>query len=172
MTTRSLALRSLSAVLACMALMVGTSWAAGSSVKLTADNTFQSASVSVAAGDTVNFVWEGGFHDVTFADGVGSGAPVGDVGTTYSRTFDTAGSFAYVCTIHQAMGMVGTVTVAAAGAPSAGTTPAATGGAAETGGAAGALPFTGPEASLLPILGAAMAAGGAMMLLRLRRSTG
>jgi len=172
MTTRSLALRSLMAVLACMTLMVGTAWAANNSVRLTADNTFQSSAVSVDVGETVDFTWDGGFHDVTFADGVSSGAPVGDVGTIFSRTFDAAGSYAYVCTIHEAMGMIGTVTVAAAASGGGAGAAAGSGGGAGAGGSTGALPFTGPEESLLPVLGATLALGGALMLLRLRRPTG
>jgi plastocyanin len=48
----------------------------------------------------------------------------------YSLTFDKAGAYEYVCTLHDGMGMVGTITVVAQGAP---TTLPVTGGSAPFG---------------------------------------
>lgn len=128
--------------------------AATSTVTLTADNIFKPGTISVATGDVVKFVWDGGFHDVTFADGQKSGAPVGDVGATFSRTFSAAGTFAYVCSVHEALGMKGAITVGAAGAT--GTTGSQN------------LPLTGPEDSLIPIAGALLALAGVVMFKRAR----
>lgn len=141
--------------------LAGTVLAATKTVKLTVDNQFTPASTTVAVGDTVEFVWDGGFHDVSFADGVNSGTPVGDVGTKYSRTFNEAGTFAYVCTVHEALGMKGTVTVTAAGGG---------GGGSAGGGGSQALPLTGPEDSILPLAGLLLALVGAVVFVRTLRS--
>ena len=69
MKTRLLRLAALMAVLAGTMLVVGPAWAATKNVKLTADNKFQPGTLSVEVGDSVEFTWEGGFHDVRFADG-------------------------------------------------------------------------------------------------------
>ena len=146
--------------------------AADSTVNLTATNQFEPANVTVAVGDTVTFVWQGGFHDVTFADGVSSGAPVGIDGTTYARTFDAPGSYGYVCTVHESGGMVGTVVVEGAAAatttaPAAGATTIAGGGGS---GGDNGMPYTGPERSLLPLLGIGLMAGGLALRVRLRKA--
>lgn len=163
-------------------LMAAPALAADTNVNLTASNTFDSAAVTVSEGDSVTFTWQGGFHDVTFADGVNSGTPVGIDGTTWSRTFDAAGSYAFVCTVHESAGMVGTVTVEAEStggtattttAPASGsattTAPAASGGSSGSSGASG-VPFTGPEDSILPLLGAGLAIGGLALHFRFRRT--
>ena len=71
---------------------------------------FTPPALSVAAGTTVTFTFEGVTHNVTF-DNV-SGAPA-NIDATYSasvaRMFVTKGTFPYQCTIHS--GMTGTVTV-------------------------------------------------------------
>lgn len=132
--------------------------AATQKVTLTADNQFLSSSVSIATGDAVQFVWNGGFHDVVFSDGETSGAPVGDVGATYSRTFSAAGTYPFVCTVHEALGMKGTITVAAGGS-----------GGNDTNSGSQTLPFTGPEDTLLPILGGIMLLSGVVMFVRVRK---
>jgi plastocyanin len=84
-----------------------------------AGNNFSPASVSIQAGDTVEWSWVGSGHSTT--SGV-PGAPNGvwDSGVhvsgfTFSHTFPAAGSFSYFCTPHGACcGMVGTVNVGAA----------------------------------------------------------
>lgn len=72
------------------------------------DNAFDPAEIQVSAGTSVD--WENtgdATHTVTFDDGDDSGDL--NSGATYSRTFDDAGEFAYVCSIHPQM--TGTVTV-------------------------------------------------------------
>ena len=74
------------------------------------NNFFTPTSFSVAPGGTVTWAWNsnGTVHNVTFDDGETSG----DQGTgQYQRTFATAGSYAYHCTIHGAKLMSGTITV-------------------------------------------------------------
>jgi plastocyanin len=104
------------AVVAGSVLLAGPSLAANTNVDLTASNQFDQANVTVSQGDTVTFTWRGGFHDVVFSDGVSSGTPVGIDGTTFSRTFDAAGTYGYICTVHESAGMVGSVIVEAAAA--------------------------------------------------------
>lgn len=157
--------------------------AATTNVNLTSTNQFDQSTVNVSEGDTVTFTWQGGFHDVVFADGVSSGTPVGIDGTTFSRTFDVAGTYDYVCSVHESVGMVGTVvvegaaatttvgaatdTTAAPAAESTQTT-AAPSAAPQSGSSATTQPFTGPEQSWLPMFGVALAAGGIAIRYRLR----
>lgn len=73
-----------------------------------ADNSFTPSATTVARGTTVTWTWGGRFqHNVTFDDGTAS---TSQTAGTYTRTFATAGTFPYHCTIHGA-GMSGTVTV-------------------------------------------------------------
>ncbi len=163
-------------------MLAAPSFAADTSVNLTATNQFEQAAITVDTGDTVTFNWKGGFHDVIFADGVSSGTPVGVVGTIFLRTFDTAGTYSYICSLHESTGMKGTVTVQAAAtattaaattttAPSGGT--AATTTTAPSGGTSPVVsqPFTGPEDSMLPIAGMVLVLGGFGLWLRLRRTS-
>ncbi|HEV3376533.1 MAG TPA: plastocyanin/azurin family copper-binding protein [Thermoleophilaceae bacterium] len=71
---------------------------------------FNPAEVSVGVGDTVTWTNnESVAHDVT-ADSFSSGEPGGMMsGDTFEHTFEEAGTFEYVCTVHP--GMEGTVTV-------------------------------------------------------------
>jgi plastocyanin len=72
------------------------------------DFAFAPDAVEVPAGTTVTWTQSGASrHTVDFADGEESGdlAP----GATFARTFDTAGSFTYVCFFHPSM--TGSVTV-------------------------------------------------------------
>jgi plastocyanin len=78
------------------------------------NNFFNPASFSAATNTTVTWTWSsnGVEHNVTFDDGAhsdtqGSGQ--------YQRTFTTAGSYPYHCTIHGAKLMSGTITVSASG---------------------------------------------------------
>ena len=63
----------------------------------------------MTAGTEVTWTWADGSvqHNVTFADGPASTTKSSG---TYARTFDVAGSFPYLCTIHGAS-MSGTVVV-------------------------------------------------------------
>jgi plastocyanin len=74
------------------------------------DITFQPGEVTVGVGDTVTWTNNDSVdHDVT-ADGFSSGEPGGMApGDTFEHTFDEAGTFDYVCTVHP--GMEGTVVV-------------------------------------------------------------
>jgi plastocyanin len=78
-------------------------------------NRFEPANVTVAVGTTVTWTWVAGFHDVTSSGSPafpGSGAPV-SAPTTFSHTFDTAGTYLYFCSIHGSPsgGMRGTIVV-------------------------------------------------------------
>jgi plastocyanin len=77
-----------------------------------ANNLFDPASLNLSANGTITWVWSSGGveHNVTFQDGPTSGNRSSG---SYQRTFPTAGSYPYVCTIHGAQGMSGVVTVAA-----------------------------------------------------------
>ena len=82
------------------------------------NNAFSPAATTVTAGTTVVWAWNsctgdpyGGnqlcaSHNVTFDDGSTSSATM-DQGT-FSKSFPTAGTFTYHCTVHP---MTGTVTV-------------------------------------------------------------
>jgi plastocyanin len=71
---------------------------------------FNPAEVTVGVGDTVTWTNNDSVaHDVT-ADSFSSGEPGGmDPGATFEHTFEEAGTFDYVCTVHP--GMEGTVVV-------------------------------------------------------------
>ena len=71
---------------------------------------FDPETVTVAVGDTVTWVNNDTVgHDVT-ADDFSSGDPGAmDNGATFEHTFDAAGTFDYVCTVHP--GMEGSVQV-------------------------------------------------------------
>ena len=71
---------------------------------------FQPAEVTVSTGDTVTWTNNDSVgHDVT-ADSFSSGDPGAiEGGDTFEHTFDEAGTFDYVCTVHP--GMEGTVVV-------------------------------------------------------------
>ncbi len=69
---------------------------------------FQPQAIQVTVGSTVTWTWDSNavVHNVTFPDGSGSG----DLGAsaTFSKTFNSAGTFTYTCTIH---GMSGSIVV-------------------------------------------------------------
>jgi plastocyanin len=80
----------------------------GNTVAVT-NNSFSPTPIAVAVNGTVTWQWNSGgvAHNVTFNEG----APSGNLTSgSFSRTFQTAGSFPYVCTIH-APGMAGVVNV-------------------------------------------------------------
>ena len=69
---------------------------------------FSPDSVEIKVGETVTWTNEdAAAHTVTGDGGVDSGQLA--TGQTYSKTFDTAGTYAYHCSIHPAM--TGTVVV-------------------------------------------------------------
>jgi len=73
------------------------------------NNLFDPAALSVQVNSTVTWVWNssGVEHNITFQDGVTSGNLSSG---SFPRTFATAGSYPYVCTIYGAA-MSGVVTV-------------------------------------------------------------
>jgi len=80
-------------------------------VAMTASETFSPSSVTIVRTGTVTWTNGAGIaHNVTFGLTAGSPANVPDFTTgSASRTFPTAGTFPYQCTIHP--GMTGQVSV-------------------------------------------------------------
>lgn len=90
-----------------------SSGADAAAVTASAGNQFTPPNVAIRTGGTVTWTFESVLHNVTF--GGTAGAPTNIANTassTVSRTFNSAGSFTYDCTLHP--GMRGTVTVATA----------------------------------------------------------
>lgn len=73
------------------------------------DDFFTPVNAQVPVGTTVTWTWAGDAttHNVTFADGVSSGDK--NANSVYSRTFSSAGTFSYRCTLHP--GMTGSIVV-------------------------------------------------------------
>lgn len=73
-----------------------------------------SVDLTIAPGDTVIWTWTSPNHDVTSAAGstetFGSGFLAAN-GSTFSHTFTLVGANPYLCTIHGANSMSGTITV-------------------------------------------------------------
>ncbi|HUG47693.1 MAG TPA: cupredoxin domain-containing protein [Candidatus Limnocylindria bacterium] len=82
---------------------------AGGAAVTILDFSFQPQSLEVSAGTEVTWTHQGAApHTVTFDEGESSGAL--ETGGVFRRTFESAGSFDYICAIHPAMR--GTITVA------------------------------------------------------------
>jgi len=90
--------------------------------------TFSPADITIEVGDTIRWVWAGGFHNVesgvdSIHDGnFRSGDATSELGTTYEVLFDAAfllahpisgSTYPYYCVVHESYGMVGSVTVEA-----------------------------------------------------------
>lgn len=79
-------------------------------VNATATNSFTPATIDIAVNGTVNWIFAGVTHNVTFS---GSGPTGGNISNTsnatVSRAFSVAGTFNYQCTLHG--GMTGQVIV-------------------------------------------------------------
>ncbi|MBI5867555.1 MAG: T9SS type A sorting domain-containing protein [candidate division Zixibacteria bacterium] len=77
---------------------------------------FNPSSPTIQRGDTVKWVWSAGFHTTTSGTRGTAGAgslwnePIDPSNLTYSRVFNSDGSFPYFCDFH--LGMSGTITVA------------------------------------------------------------
>jgi plastocyanin len=75
------------------------------------DDVFNPETSTVSAGATVTWTWNGSNdHNVTWDGGTPAASPTQSSGT-YSRTFPTAGTFDYHCTVHGAAAMSGSVVV-------------------------------------------------------------
>ncbi|HEX3528526.1 MAG TPA: Calx-beta domain-containing protein [Thermoanaerobaculia bacterium] len=88
---------------------------------------YNPSSLTIAAGDSVTWVNDGGMHNVTADDNSfrcaagcdgagGSGDPSTDSWSA-TRTFSTAGTIGYHCEVHGPLGMRGTITVQGAPPP-------------------------------------------------------
>jgi plastocyanin len=80
---------------------------------------FAPADITIAVGDTVNFVWSSGFHTVTNGTGANDGnvgslfdASLDSLNPTFSHTFTSAGDVPYFCRPHEIFAMAGIVHVA------------------------------------------------------------
>ena len=74
---------------------------------------FEPADLTFNAGDTVDFtlIGEAAFHTFTVDDlGIDLDVDAGDT-VSLQFTFDTPGTYTLICVPHQALGMVGTITV-------------------------------------------------------------
>jgi halocyanin-like protein len=74
---------------------------------------FGPAAVAVSSGTTVTWEWtgEGGQHNVSGSDGDFESDTVGEEGHTFEHTFEESGTYTYVCTPHEAVGMKGAIYV-------------------------------------------------------------
>lgn len=82
------------------------------------DFEFTPPTISITAGDTVEWSFSGNIHTVTSVSGSELDSGDRNPGDTFSHTFATAGEYRYYCEIHgdagSFSGMVGTVNVTAA----------------------------------------------------------
>ena len=83
---------------------------------------YEPATVYVAPGDTVSFVWESDNHNVVVESQPEEGGweghePLENTGFEYEHTFETTGTYSYFCQPHQTAGMVGEVIVNESGQP-------------------------------------------------------
>jgi plastocyanin len=85
------------------------SFTAGTNEVLIQGNAFSPGTITIAAGTTIKWTNKDGVnHTVTSDSGLFDSGSFGN-GGTFSRQFNTAGTFPYHCTIHS--GMLGTVIV-------------------------------------------------------------
>ena len=117
-----------------------SAWAQGQEVTVRMeDNFFDQANITVEPGTTVTWVQSGdNSHTTTSYDGLwDSGMIEGGTDGTFSFTFEEPGTYDYFCIPHEALGMVGTVTVSggSASASASATATASSTALADTGGA-------------------------------------
>jgi len=123
--------RDFTQLLAGLGALAGTpALAAGKTVEVSMKNSpkgvFVPATVNISVGDTVNWTNPGVItHTVTFdpaqaATPANVALPAGvapfgsdnmEEDATFSHTFTVKGTYKYICKMHEAMGMVGTVVV-------------------------------------------------------------
>ncbi len=77
---------------------------------LMTDNAFQPQSITLQTGDTLVWTNNGVNVHTTTSSGIWDSSFVAS-GQTYSRTFNSPGTFPYSCTVHANLGMTGTITV-------------------------------------------------------------
>jgi LPXTG-motif cell wall-anchored protein len=118
------------------------------------DFDFVPATVTIAVGDTVVWTNNGASPHTSTGGSWNSGTM--NPGASFSHTFSSAGTFPYVCSFHESIGMTGTVIVGAGG------------------GGGGTLPSTGISDSTAPFVWVGLlflVAGGAVLyILRRRRA--
>ncbi len=83
-------------------------------------NNFVPPALTITQGDTINWNWVGGFHNVISGSCPGgictgdgkfnSGAATLTLGNNFSFAFNTPGTYPYFCSVHRAS-MQGTITV-------------------------------------------------------------
>jgi LPXTG-motif cell wall-anchored protein len=148
----------LSAVVLLLNVAVGGPAFADASVSVI-DFAFSPSSVTISVGETVTWTNNGDNTHTTTDSGVWDSGNL-TPGQSFSHTFDTAGTFNYLCTIHPTL-MTGTITVTEGG----GTTEPAP---------SGTLPATGSDSStgMFVWLGLMflLTGGVALYLLRRRRA--
>jgi len=74
---------------------------------------FVPAVTNINVGDRVIWNWTGLNHNTVSTNSLWASATMG-TGTSFTNTFNNAGAFGYVCTIHASFGMTGTVIVSGA----------------------------------------------------------
>jgi LPXTG-motif cell wall-anchored protein len=151
------------AAAAMLALVAGgPAWAASHAVSAI-DYRFSPQTLTINVGDSVTWTnnsSSGTPHTSTANDGAWDSGTL-NPGQSFTHTFTTAGTFAYHCTFHVSLGMVGTIIVqAAATSPGSTSVPAGS-----------PLPNTGlsPLSGPFVILGLLFLVTGAFLLYRLRR---
>jgi plastocyanin len=128
---------------------------------------FSSASVTIAVGDTVTWHNTGQApHNATGNNGTFSTGTI-DPGSSASHTFNSAGTFSYICTIHP--NMTGTVRVLSsssggggggASSSGSGTSESSAVASPDAAGTSTTLPMTGMAVGALALVGAALLASG------------
>lgn len=115
MRQRAVAMVGVAGLVLTVVLAVMPAGAATSNVSV-GNNFFDPATATVQVGDTAHWSWAGNAHSVTLDDG-SFDSGVHNAGFSTERTFSTAGSFRYYCSVHgglNGVGMAGTVQVNAA----------------------------------------------------------
>ena len=80
-----------------------------------AGTSFTPATVTIVAGEVVEWTKTDGLHNIVADDGSFTSGDPNIAGFVYDHTFATAGTFTYHCAVHGALGMTGTVIVTDAG---------------------------------------------------------
>ena len=94
---------------------VAQSWEDDPTLVPLQNNAFLRPQLVVPAGTTVTWVnWDTDLHDVVDATSFAWFSPVFGVGETWQMTFDTPGTYKYLCDLHAAMEAVVIVTDPAA----------------------------------------------------------